>query len=66
MASKCTCDAYPFPHRTGGGDCDECGCEDAPLCEHWEKELDPYGTGDHWFTAYWRISKQTAIRRIPK
>ena len=23
----CDCDAYPFPHRLGGGQCDPCKCD---------------------------------------
>ena len=52
--NKCTCDAYKFPHRQGGGNCDECGCEDSPRCEHWEAVADPYATGDHWYVVFER------------
>ena len=51
---NCTCDAYDFPHRVGSGACDECGCEDAPECEHWIAVRDPYATGDHNYIEYER------------
>jgi hypothetical protein len=35
----CTCPAYPFPHREGGGDCGA----------RWETVRDPYGTHDFWY-----------------
>lgn len=44
----CHCDAYPFPHRLGGGECDECGCPDSPECEHCIRTADPFGTCDWW------------------
>jgi len=43
----CYCDAYPFPHRAGGGDCPggrycpECGSTDL-VSEH-ERYTDDYG-----------------------
>jgi hypothetical protein len=36
----CTCPAYQFPHREGGGDCGA----------RWETVRDPYGTHDLWYT----------------
>ena len=56
--SNCTCSAYPFPHRHGGGACDECGCEDAPHCEHWIADVDPFGTGDFWYVEFERRKKR--------
>lgn len=53
----CRCDAYPFPHRHGSGDCEECGCANAPYCEHWVPVHDPYGTGDHWYVEYERAER---------
>ena len=53
----CTCSAYPFPHRQGGGACDECGCENAPHCEHWIATRDPFATGDWWHVIYERAKK---------
>ena len=55
---NCTCDAYDFPHRTGGGACDECGCEDAPHCEHWIESVDPFGTGDFRYVEFERRKKR--------
>ena len=53
----CQCDAYDFPHRMGGGACDECGCEDAPACQHWLPDRDPYATGDNWLIEYERAER---------
>ena len=50
----CNCEAYPFPHRLGGGACEECGCEDAPHCHHWIATNDPFCTGDWWNIEYER------------
>ena len=49
----CTCDAYPFPHRLGGGDC-TMGCkhEFLQVIPDWEGNPDvPYGTRK--FTTYY-------------
>ena len=53
----CRCDAYPYPHRTGGGACIECGCIDAPLCRHWIADQDPHATGDFYHVEYERAPK---------
>lgn len=53
--TTCTCDAYPYPHRTGGGACDECGCPDAPHCEHWIASVDPFGTDDFYYIEFERM-----------
>ena len=53
----CQCDAYDFPHRMGGGACDECGCMDAPRCEHWVADINPHDTGDWWLKTYERVQK---------
>ena len=55
--TTCTCDAYPYPHRTGGGACIECGCPEAPRCEHWAASTDPHGTGDNDYSLYERIDR---------
>ena len=56
--TTCTCDAYPsFPHRPGGGACIECGCPDAPRCEHWAPDVDPFCTGDFDHILYERIDR---------
>ena len=55
---NCTCDAYPsFPHRPGGGARIECGCPEAPRCEHWAPDVDPHGTGDNDRILYERIDR---------
>ena len=68
--SNCTCDAYPYPHRTGGGACDECGCLEAPECEHWVSVIDPFGTHDFCYVEYERAYPArpvfSAFRRTPK
>ncbi len=50
----CHCLAYPFPHRPGGGDCKDPAsapaCED---CEGSERVIDPYATGDTWYSEIW-------------
>ena len=53
--TNCTCDAYHYPHRPGGGACDECGCEDAPHCEHWVAIADPFGTRDFGYVEFERV-----------
>jgi hypothetical protein len=48
----CTCTAYQFPHRAGGGDCIDPG--DAPdscsRCAYGQIIRDPFCTGDHWYS----------------
>lgn len=48
---NCQCAEYPFPHRPGGGRCDDPGerpasCDD---CPHGYPLADPYLTGDRWY-----------------
>lgn len=66
----CTCNAYHYPHRIGGGACDECGCPEAPHCEHWVSVHDPFGTHDFGYVEYERVRPArpalNAIRRLPK
>jgi len=47
----CTCSAYPFPHRAGGGACADPGEPPASCaeCPHGQRVTDPFGTGDHWY-----------------
>ena len=51
--APCNCNAYAFPHRANSGKCEDPGedpgsCAD---CDNCSVEKDPYGTGDHWFSA---------------
>ncbi len=50
--STCTCAAYPFPHRAGGGHCSDPGerPESCRQCMHGIEIRDPYATGDYWYT----------------
>ena len=68
--NNCTCDAYHYPHRIGGGACDECGCPEAPHCEHWIVIPDPFCTGDFGYVEFERVRPArpalNAIRRPPK
>lgn len=45
----CRCEAYPFPHREGGGDCYG---HDLADCPRPVVTPDPYSTGDHWYREY--------------
>lgn len=51
VVEPCVCDAYPFPHRPGGGECADPGPrpDDCADCEHNVAVFDPFGTGDHWY-----------------
>lgn len=48
----CSCNAYPFPHRADSGQCEDPGPKPASCreCRHGEMVIDPYGTGDRWFS----------------
>lgn len=48
----CHCNAYAFPHRAGGGLCNDPGekPKSCDRCPHGKREYDPYGTGDRWYS----------------
>jgi hypothetical protein len=53
-AATCLCNAYKFPHRAGGGDCEDPGenpgkCSE---CKFGREETDPFGTGDRWYSEW--------------
>ena len=50
----CTCNAYPFPHRADSGQCEDPGPKPASCreCGRGETVIDPYGTGDRWFSQF--------------
>jgi hypothetical protein len=48
---SCNCVAYKFPHRPGGGKCQDPG--EMPECNDCAFALivhDPYGSGDSWYS----------------
>lgn len=49
--AACNCNAYAFPHRSGGGSCIAPGDEPKSCrdCKYSSSESDPYGTGDKNF-----------------
>lgn len=50
--ATCTCNAYAFPHRAGGGACKDPGHKPSSCseCSRGKMVRDPYGTGDRWYS----------------
>lgn len=56
MALQCTCSAYPFPHRWGGGKCDKLNAVEIVFtaalpcheCPYLHQEKEPHGELTAW------------------